>query len=125
MSGIMFEGKEYKFCGTCKGNGYRRGYEHVQNGVCFHCDGEKSREVFNIKKERREAKARVAHIEQLKQEIARIYGRMNHSILSNSERYREARRREAGRAWKVLRELGETMTLEEIKERAEKIERSQ
>ena len=31
----------YKPCPKCHGNGHIRGYEHIANGLCFRCSGEK------------------------------------------------------------------------------------
>jgi len=57
MSLIEYKGNKYKPCPYCKGKGYKNGYEHVRNGICFQCEGYKSVEIFNlIEKTRKEIK---------------------------------------------------------------------
>ena len=42
------ETNEYKLCPRCGGEGYLPEYSHVQNGICFKCEGKSVFKIFEI-----------------------------------------------------------------------------
>ena len=71
MKTITINGRAYPACPKCSGKGYREGYEHVMNGVCFRCDGYKSAVRADEVRAAAEAKSRIRHIAELREMIAR------------------------------------------------------
>lgn len=42
-------------CYDCSGKGYIRGYEHVDNGICYRCNGTGDRKTFTVRELREKA----------------------------------------------------------------------
>ncbi len=110
-------------CGKCKGSGYLK-YEVVQNGVCFWCMGHGSVEKYKKWSEKKEVKTRLKDIEYHKEIITTCYIKIKEYERLGKENtaFAKSKREMAKQSWEALKRLGETMSVEEIKERAESIE---
>jgi RecJ-like exonuclease len=106
-----------KPCGTCKGKGYRKGYDHVQHGKCFTCSGFGSVEDFNKHNAILAEKAHLQNIEDTKREIVHHYKTVKKWEGKNEGSFFVNKAREnAKKEMKRLREWGITFTIEEIEE---------
>jgi RecJ-like exonuclease len=115
---ITYKGKGYKVCSTCKGKCSRQGYEHVRHGICFTCEGWGSVELAKKIIAEQNKKLSDKNAVLLKEEVAYRYKKIQKLI---SQGRIEIERKAANDAYKQLVGMGIRMTIDEIKELAEKL----
>jgi hypothetical protein len=120
MEMILYKGKAYKPCNHCKGTGTKSGFSHVQQGICFQCNGYKSQELYKEIKKEREAKEKLIHIEELKRSIAEYYLKLqNKDRVAKMPHIAEKYREQAKECYDILKnKYGIIFTLEEIQQKA-------
>jgi ribosomal protein L37E len=111
-------GNEHRKCPRCGGKGYLENTA-VMDGKCFLCDGYGNDYLARDIRKAMEVKTNEKWIKELKEQVAIKYNQVNST---KSEKRKQWYRSEAKQYFNILKkQFNYVMTLEEIKELANKI----